>query len=335
MLINRSKPPRRLRPRRRAGTAASNLGALLTLGVLATMASGCGTAESTASSDPTPRSAGATEGETAPSTVPRSSDVGPLDGSAPSTTQPLPVATTSCDESVVTIAERLLIERRQRDAPSSCIDRAAPIDDPGVGPPCWDRCVDGRTFSDFVLDTAAAAVEADGEAGPSVRYVARYTDATGISSTVGETLWFAPADGSDGWVLTDVTSVDLSRPRSALVALVGEFFTALEAGDFAVAAELMTRDPSGLGHPERADLGRLVDEGLLPRDGIAEGGDLAQALRRWCDSGALCRVPDDLRTEVTPQHTIRVVATHLVDGRSFDSVFTTPDGTLHGIPPRP
>jgi hypothetical protein len=93
---------------------------------------------------------------------------------------------------------------------------------------------------------------------------------------------------------------------------------------------------------ERADLGRLVDEGLLPDGWTGDGAagrvaDVANAIGAWCRDGALCRAPDRLRAEVTPQHTIRAVATYEVDGRSFDTVFTpSTDGeSVIGLPPNP
>jgi hypothetical protein len=263
-------------------------------------------------------------------------------GSPPPTTTPLSIPPLSCTESIVTIAERVLIERRQRTPVSSCVAVDALPPAAPLAPPCWDRCADGRIFSDFVLDTDGLATENAAASGASVRYVARYVDEDGVESTVAETLSFQPAgDDRPGMQLSGVTSTDLSAQEVALLALLDGYFAALESNDFTSAAVILLGSSSKPGE-ERADLGRLIDEGLLPDGWTGDGAagqvaDVANAIGAWCRDGALCRAPDRLRAEVTPQHTIRAVATYDVDGRSFDTVFTpsTNGDSVIGLPPNP
>jgi hypothetical protein len=304
-------------------------------------AAACGSTDPAGSSLSTPLPAASSVGGDSPQPTPAADDELPP-GSPPPTTTPLSIPPLSCTESIVTIAERVLIERRQRTPVSSCVAVDALPPDAPLAPPCWDRCADGRMFSDFVLDTDGHATENATESGLSVRYVARYVDKDGVESTVAETFSFQPAgDERQGMQLSGVTSTDLSSQEAALLGLLDGYFAALERNDFTSAAVILVGS-SSVPSEERPDLGRFVDEGLLADGWTGDGADgqvadVASAIGAWCRDGALCRAPDRLRAEVTPQHTIRAVATYEVDGRSFDTVFTpSANGeSVIGLPPNP
>jgi hypothetical protein len=168
-----------------------------------------------------------------------------------------------------------------------------------------------------------------------VPYSARYVDETGAESTEAETLRFERVGSAGRWLVTDVTATDLSAARDAAAAILDRYFAALERGDDATVARLLLGAAPTV-PAERDDLGRLADEGMLA------GGtpdDLARAVEAWCASGAACRAPDALRTEVTPRHTVRVVATYRIDGRDYDVVYTAAEvggvAEVIGLPPRP
>jgi hypothetical protein len=317
------------------------------VGAVALILTACGSSDpdgtalpppSAATSDttaPETTSAESTGGSTADSTgtdptAPGSTEGSLPPGSPPPTTTPLPVAPLTCGESVVTIAERVLIERRQRTPAGDCMGSDALPPAGAPGPICWDRCADGRAFADFVLDPAAVPEAATGSV--AVPYAARYVDATGVESTEAETLLFERS--GDGWVLTAVSPTDLGDERNRALDVIGDYLGAIAAGDHRRAAQLLL-GTAPAAPIERDDLGRLADEGLLAGGGV---DDVARAVEAWCSSGAVCRLPDGLRTEVTPRHTVRVVATYEVDGREYDVVFTVGASgadEVFGLPPRP
>jgi hypothetical protein len=99
-------------------------------------------------------------------------------------------------------------------------------------------------------------------------------------------------------------------------AIVLDYLIALDEGRYDDAALLLGQ--GGLEWTGRRDLRPLLDDsGSLP--------DLADALRGWCDAGALCQRPTALRTDGNV-----VVATFVVDGTSRSSTFV--GGTFEGSP---
>lgn len=349
VLHDRSSPPprdvtQRTRTARRTGRVPRLVATVVALGVVAA----CGSTDTSGPSSSIAASPLPSVLDGAASSAPRADGRLPL-GSPPPTTTPVSVPPLSCSESVVTIAERLLIERRQRTPSTSCIAVGALPSGAPSGPPCWDRCADGRSFADFVLDTDAPSTEVPAPSdGASVRYVARYVDEEGVESSVAETLSFEPNDDRPGVQLTAVSSTDLSAQEAELSSLLDAYFAALDSNDFASAALLLVGsgsvpapNPGTVAGDERADLGRLVDEGLLASDwddgGAGRTAAVAAAVEEWCRGGAICRSPDQLRAEVTPRHTVRAIATYDIDDRSFDTVFRVADegGTVIGLPPRP
>jgi len=306
-------------------------GAVLAVALVITL-SACGAADPVGS--PPPPAPAVTAAGDALETSP-SGSLPP--GSPPPTTTPLAVASLTCTEPVVTIAERVLIERRQRAAPdclAGALSATVSSADRSEGPVCWDRCADGRSFADFVLDPTAVPDTASATGVLLVPYAARYIDEAGVESTEAESLRFERV--GDGWVATGVTSTDLGPQRAVALATIERYLAALAGGDYPVAAGLLL-GAAGVVTADRDDLGRLIDEGMLVAGTGA--GDVARALEAWCRSGAACSTPASLRTEVTPRHTLRVVATYLLDGLDYEVVYTvTGDGgvdEVFGLPPRP
>jgi hypothetical protein len=261
-------------------------------------------------------------------------------GPAPSSTVPAQVDPLYCTEEPVTIAERTLVARRQG-APSPGCASFGPDQVPSAV--CWTECPDGTMFVDFDLDPQMAVTAAPGT-GADVRYVAVYRTPDQLERRA-ETLVLVAGDagapnGSGGadtapgsWTVSAVVPVDLSTEVDAAEQAAGRYLEAIASGDVRVAADLLLAGGTGAG--ERPDFARLVDEGLLDV-GRPGPDELARALAGWCEQAA-CGLPDDLRTEITPGHQVRAVATYETDLGPFDVVLDagTADGQdfVRGLPP--
>ena len=264
-------------------------------------------------------------------------------GPAPSSTVPVPVDPLFCTEEPVTIAERTLVARRQEAPSPGCVSIRADELATGI---CWTECPDGTTFVDFELDPQRAVTAASG-AEDHVRYVAVYRTPDGLERRAEVLVLVRTAggarapDGSDGadapagsWTVTAVAPVDLTAEADDAETAAGRYLQALASGDdFAAATLLIAAGPSPGG--ARPDLARLVDEGLLA-DARPAPDELARALAGWCERAA-CRPPDDVRTQITADHRVQVVATYETDLGPFDVVLDAgaDDGEdfVRGLPP--
>lgn len=226
---------------------------------------------------------------------------------APSTTTPIPVDPYDCDDTTTTIAESILIERRQGRPVSNC----------SANPDPWLSGL--GDFVDFELD-------GPNDTADTVRFAARYRTSESTSATQAESLRFELDPASRQWLMVEHSIIDLTRERSEAEDTMSTFFVALETADYSTAADLLT----SAGRSDRPDLERLVDEGLL--DSV-ESGDVAEALAAWCRAGAECRTPDDVRYDITAQHAIRAVGAYDAGPTRFDVAYEVDAGSVRGLPP--
>jgi len=226
---------------------------------------------------------------------------------APSTTTPIPVDPYNCDDTTTTIAESILIERRQ----------GRPISNCSANPDPWLSGL--GDFVDFELDSPNDAAD-------TVRFSALYRTSESTSAPQAESLRFELDPDTRQWLLVEHSIIDLTRERSEAEDTMSTFFVALETADYSTAADLLT----SAGRFDRPDLERLVDEGLL--DSV-DSGDVAEALAAWCQSGAECRTPDEVRYDITAQHTFRAVGGYDSGPTRFDVAYEVEAGSVRGLPP--
>jgi len=128
--------------------------------------------------------------------------------------------------------------------------------------------------------------------------------------------------------LTALPTTTLPAPVEPLTCEDGrvfvDFLETPAAGEVLAAAELLTVVEGSA--VDRPDLARLADDGLLAGRSVDA---IAGALATGCVTAA-CDLPDDLRMEITTDHTVRAVATYRTDVGPVDVVVAA--GRLDGRP---
>ncbi len=263
---------------------------------------------------------------------------------APPSTVPTPIDPLTCREPIATIVERELVARRQHSRSPGCLDdrlrsrHASGTPSVGAtsiaGDVCWNRCADGRVFVDFALSPVGTNGDdrGDGASAVDVRYVATYRDPAGELTDRAEILTLRRTpDAPERWSVVAVAAVDLLAEIVDVTEVVDGYLDALASGDVLTAAALLAVVEGD--DVDRPDLARLTDERLLGDRSVA---GIAEALSAWC-AAAACSRPDDVRVEITPEHSTRAVATYRNESASVDVVLDAGrvDGRpfVVGIPP--
>jgi hypothetical protein len=189
-------------------------------------------------------------------------------------------------------------------------------------------------FVDFALSPVGTDGDDRGDRASSVdvRYVATYREPAGQLTDRAEILTLRrPPDAPQRWSVAAVAAVDLLAEIRDVTEIVDGYLDALAAGDVLTAAELLAVVEGD--EADRPDLARLADERLLVDRDVA---GIAAALTVWC-ARAECARPDAVRVEITPDHSIRAVATYRGDSAPVDVVVRAGrvDGRpfVVGIPP--
>lgn len=252
----------------------------------------------------------------------------PATTGAPATTA-APTTTVAIDEACVDDPEALTLSlleaRRTGDDDVRCADPIADVvGDTPAEPPCWSECADGRTVTTYEW---GEPVETD--EGWVVPTVVEYSGAA-VPLRVREVFTFTAR--GDGFELAELAAVNIDGDRDRALTATGGHIDALATGLWIDAAELLAAgntDPA-----DRVDLEQLFDAALLrPGDDAA---DLADALREWCDAGALCIEPvvRDPRVDIDTITIVTVYADQTVTG-AFRSVEVDDATVVEGLPPNP
>lgn len=264
-----------------------------------------------------------------------------VDTAIPSTTTPRPLPLLDCTEPPLQIAETLMLQRQRQLPVTGCADGISEfIESSPDSFPCWNECADGSTFVAFQLNDVAVELEIlDQETvqfntGSSVLYVATYLTQGGDLVESAESIRFIEDDAQRLGAI-EVNVNDLSDQRASAETALTTYFDALVAEDYATAAELLI-GASSVGWEERSDLSRFLQEELVDEQTPEQ---LESALAQWCEQGALCRTPDRIEYDITPQHGIRGIAQYDTDAGVIESEFFggTFEGfqEVRGLPPLP
>ncbi len=281
-------------------------------------------------SDPSDRSAGVTTSAgPSPSTSTTVATAPPATSTTVGTTPPPPTTTIAIEsDPIVTplcseppdVIVRTVLDR-------AIVDRADPA---CVSSTLFDRLADiTRSAYNIEVQNPATGFEhpTDGTSGWLVHVA---FDRSNTGESVGRLVqqWsLTPLD--DALIVTVITDVDTEQTVADGVAVVADFLDLLAGERFDDAAELLGR--GGQDWDERLDLSALPNP---PTD----GADLTDALRQWCEAGALCTPP----TSLTARPGIRGIsaeatATWDVDGAVATATFTGWDyegaPAVIGLPP--
>lgn len=277
---------------------------------------------------------------TAPPVIePQPSTSAPITDPQPSTSAPItdPPTTTSppdetCRQSAAELTATLLEARRAQTTDTDCTTPVAEL----IGatpnqPPCWSRCSDGREVVRYEWGDPTETETADGLSGWVVSTIVEYaTENEPTPERVRELWTFSDDDGV--LELIDLQAVSTAEEEQASLDAVTAYHEALTNGRWDDAAELLY--PGSVPIEERTDLVALFDAALLATDSTQS--DLADALRAWCESGALCQQP----TEFTPRldhDAVTLIATYSDQATTAAFRGTTIEGrtAVMGLSPNP
>lgn len=319
-----SRPARRVPARRWVvlGTAAAVAAVTVAVGVVV---AGRGDTQQLGP-DPTrvPVSTAPASASTAPaapstSTAPTSTALGTLPPTVPPGGDP-------CATDVAAVVDTL-VQAVLSGATPGCVG-------PGVAAAtalrCGAACPDGAPTSISLGEVAPVATSPGATpAAWNVRVVVTYANQWGFNTQRLES-WTVELDET-GRAIVVAAEIATDDGAATASATVNDYLGAIAAGDYVAAASFLV-DP-GVPFAARDDLQPLGPE--------AES-DLAGALRSWCEEprpagdAAICAMPDQLSTELTPTGPL-VVAWYATGGRVVSAPFwTSPAGArtvVRGLPP--
>lgn len=254
---------------------------------------------------------------------------------APPTTEPRSTTAPSdeaCRQQPEALTAALLEARRNQTVDSDCTE---PVSELFVAvpeqPPCWYRCADGRDVVHYDWGEPVRTETADGLQRWVVSTVVEYAGGDDPArERVRESWTFSDDEGV--LELIDLQAVSTGEQEQTALDAVGAFHEALSAERWDEAAELLY--PGSVELDERADLVALFDAALLGTD--SKHDNVADALRAWCEAGALCQQPSDLTLRID-HDAVTVTASYPDQATTgaFRGVEVGGQPAIMGLPPNP